>query len=139
LTFGGKITKLARMHEVETRINTLLTSARFHKRLYGSSQRGPGEYEDEGIHQRVRQGVRGPTELVVGADVIGHYHRADVPYGQYSGYQGPNAGDTIEVPDLKGNWHRVRLHTRANHECYSQEDEDEMGFYFDGVIVSRRD
>lgn len=94
----------------------------------------PG-FQEEGIFQRVRQGVGGPTYIEKGADVIGHAHTKK---GKTL-----NVGDKVAISwagedgTLEEVW-EVKLHNNAtfvSRDMVSQEGEEEQGFYIDGVAI----
>lgn len=62
----------------------------------------PG-WQEEGIRARIRQGVGGPTQIEVGAQVHGHYH---IPEGEIV-----NPGDKIFVDDNSGTGGRWEVRT----------------------------
>ncbi|MFI5240833.1 MAG: hypothetical protein ACHQUA_00150 [Microgenomates group bacterium] len=90
----------------------------------------PGD-QHEGIRQRVRQGIGGPTHMEPGADLIGHYHIGDeseINVGSQIAMQHEGKWWLVTVTQVSGGG-------KHGDGMISQKNEDETGYEIQGTCI----
>jgi len=114
-----------RAHQTGFAKHSLFDGVRAHHYNYAY----PGE-QPEGIWQRIRGGIAPSDKLVVGADVMGHYHIGD--------NSNLSIKDEIEMQFGKETWLvKVTNRSQNGEEMIRQEGEDETGHHIFGVCLKK--